>query len=96
MALFLLLIGQAYVTNDDGGSMLEVARSIVHDGNLSVPPHFGVLGEDGAYYSKYGLLLPLLSLIPVGLAQPLGLLTGHVRTLESGGAASLMPLVGGA
>ena len=96
MALFLLLIGQAYVTNDDGGSMLEVARSIVHDGNLSVPPHFGVLGEDGAYYSKYGLLLPLLSLIPVGLAQPLGLLTSHVRTLESGGAASLMPLVGGA
>jgi len=96
VALFLLLIGQAYVTNDDGGSMLEVARSIVHDGNLSVPPRFGVLGEDGAYYSKYGLLLPLLSLIPVGLAQPLGLLTGHVRTLESGGAASLMPLVGGA
>jgi len=96
VALFLLLVGQAYVTNDDGGSMLEVARSLVHEGSLDVPPHFGVLGDDGLYYSKYGLLLPLLSLIPVGLAQPLGLLTGHVRTLESGGAASLMPLVGGA
>ncbi len=96
VALFLLLVGQAYVTNDDGGSMLEVARSLVHDGSLAVPQHFGVLGSDGEYYSKYGLLLPLLSLIPVGLAQPLGELTGHVRTLESGGAASLMPLVGGA
>ena len=96
VALFLLLVGQAYVTNDDGGSMLEVARSLVHDGSLTVPQHFGVLGSDGEYYSKYGLLLPLLSLVPVGLAQPLGLLTGHVRTLESGGAASLMPLVGGA
>ena len=96
MALFLLLIGQAYVTNDDGGSMLEVARSVVHDGDLSVPAHFGVLGEGGEQYSKYGLLLPLLSLVPVGLAQVLGVLTGHVRTLESGGAASLMPLIGGA
>jgi hypothetical protein len=96
VTLFLLLVGQAYVTNDDGGSMLEVARSLVHDGGVTVPAHFGVPGSGGAYYSKYGLLLPLLSVIPVGLAQPLGMLTGHLRALESSGAAALMPLVGGA
>lgn len=96
VALFLLLLGQAQVTVLDGSSMLAVARSIVHDGNLSVPPELGVLGHDGAYYSKYGLLLPLLSVLPLLVVQPVGAVTGHVGLLEGAVAASLMPVIAGA
>ena len=54
-------------------------------------------GHDGmTYYSKYGLLLPLLSIVPVLVAQPIGALTGRVDLVEAAAAASIMPLVGGA
>ena len=97
MALFLLLVGQAQVTVLDGNSMLAVAQSIVHDGSLAVPPELGVPGHDGeTYYSKYGLLLPLLSILPVLVAQPIGALTGRVDLVEAAAAASIMPFVAGA
>ncbi|MEY2517754.1 MAG: hypothetical protein QOJ89_5112, partial [bacterium] len=76
VALFMLLVGQAQVTVIDGSSMLAVAQSIVHHGSLAVPRPLGVVGDSGLYYSKYGLLLPLLAVIPVALVQPRGLLTG--------------------
>jgi hypothetical protein len=96
VALFLLLVGQAQVTVLDGSSMLAVAHSLVHNGTLAVPPRLGVPGHDGLYYSKYGLLLPLLATVPVALVQPIGAITGSVGKLEAAAAASLMPLVGGA
>jgi hypothetical protein len=97
VALFLLLVGQAQVTVLDGSSMLAVAHSIVHHASLSVPPELGVVGHDGVtYYSKYGLALPLLSVLPVLLAQPVGAVTGRVGLLEAAAAATLMPLVAGA
>ena len=97
VALLLLLFGQAQVTVLDGSSMLAVAQSIVHHGSLSVPPELGVPGHDGVtHYSKYGLLLPLLSVIPVALAQPIGAITGRVDLVEGAAVASLMPLVCGA
>ncbi len=94
--LFLLLVGQAQVTVLDGSSMLAVAQSLVHHGSLDVPPALGVPGDDGRFYSKYGLLLPLLSVVPVALVQPIGAVTGRVDLLEAAVAASLMPLVAGA
>jgi hypothetical protein len=96
VALFLLLVGQAQVTVLDGSSMLAVAHSIVHDGTFAVPPRLGVAGHDGLFYSKYGLLLPLLATVPVALVQPIGAITGRVGLLEAAAAASLMPLVCGA
>ena len=87
VALFLLLVGQAHVTVLDGSSMLAVAQSIVHDGSLAVPQPLGVIGDSGLYYSKYGLLLPLLSVVPVALVQPLGAVTGRVDLLEAAAAA---------
>lgn len=97
VALFLLLVGQAQVTVLDGSSMLAVAQSLVHHGSLAVPPELGVAGHDGVtYYSKYGILLPLLSVVPVALAQPIGAVTGRVDLVEAAAAASLMPLVAGA
>jgi hypothetical protein len=95
VALFLLLVGQAQVTVLDGSSMLAVARSLVHDGTFAVPPRLGVAGHDGLFYSKYGLLLPLLATVPVALVQPLGAIVGRVDLLESAAAASLMPLACG-
>jgi hypothetical protein len=96
VALFLLLVGQAQVTVLDGSSMLAVAQSIVHHGSLNVAPGLGVPGDGGLFYSKYGLLLPLLSVIPVAIAQPIGAVTGRVDLLEAALAASLMPVVAGA
>jgi hypothetical protein len=96
VALFLWLVGQSHITVVDGESMLAVAQSVVHDGSLSVPPELGVEGDDGSYYSKYGLLLPLLSVAPVALMQPMGLVTGRLDLLEAAAAASLMPLATGA
>lgn len=97
VALFLLIVGQAQVTVLDGNSMLAVAQSIVHDASLAVPPELGVRGEDGeTYFSKYGLLLPLLSVVPVLVAQPIGALTGRVDLVEAAAVASIMPLVAGA
>jgi hypothetical protein len=96
VALFLLLVGQAQVTVLDGSSMLAVAHSLVHDGSLAVPQPLGVPGHDGLFYSKYGLLLPLLSVVPVALVQPIGAVTGRVDLLEAAAAASLMPLICGA
>ena len=97
VALLFLLLGQAQVTVLDGSSMLAVAQSIVHEGSLTVPPALGVPGHDGVtHYSKYGLLLPLLSVIPVALAQPVGAVTGRVDLVEAAAAASLMPLICGA
>ncbi len=95
VALFLLLMGQAHVRVLDGSSMLAVAQSIVHDGSLAVPQPLGVIGDSGLYYSKYGLLLPLLSVIPVALVQPLGVFTGRLDVVEAAAAASLMPLIAG-
>ena len=96
VTLFMLLVGQAQVTVLDGSSMLAVAQSIVHHGSLAVPQPLGVAGDSGLYYSKYGLLLPLLSVIPVALMQPIGAVTGRVDLLEAAAAASLMPLIAGA
>ncbi len=96
VALFLLLVGQAQVTVLDGSSMLAVAQSIVHHGSLDVPPALGVPGDGGLFYSKYGLLLSLLSVVPVALVQPIGAVTGRVDLLEAATAASLMPLITGA
>jgi hypothetical protein len=97
VALFLLLVGQAQVTVLDGSSMLAVTQSLVHHASLSVPPGLGVPGHDGVtHYSKYGLALPLLSIVPVLLAQPIGAVTGRVDLIEAAAASSLMPLAGGA
>src|SRR4051794_31733779 len=97
VALFLLLVGQAQVTVLDGDSMLAVAQSLVHHASLAVPANLGVTGHDGTtHYSKYGLLLPLLSVPPVLIAQPIGALTGRVDLVEAAAAASIMPLVAGA
>ena len=96
VALLLLLLGQAQVTVLDGSSMLAVAQSIVHHGAFSVPAPLGVPGRDGLSYSKYGLLLPLLGVIAVAVAQPLGALIGQLDLWEAALAASIMPLVAGA
>lgn len=96
VALLLLLVGQAQVTVLDGSSMLAVAQGIVHHGTLAVPSRLGVLGHNGLYYSKYGIGLPLLAVVPVALVQPIGLVSGRLDLIEAAAAASLMPLIGGA
>jgi len=89
--LFLLLACQAQVTASDGTSTVAVAQLIVHDGDLSVPREPGVEGDGGAYYSKYGILLSLLSVVPVAVVQPIAAVTGRVELLEAAAAEGGKP-----
>ena len=93
VALFLLLVGQAQVTVLDGSSMLAVTRSLVHDGSLAVPAPLGVAGHDGLFYSKYGLLLALLSLPPVLLVQPIGAISATTSAGSYSMSASWMTAI---
>lgn len=74
--LAFLLVQEGAITGSDGASMYEVTRSIVREGDLSVPPALGVLGEDGASYSKYGVGLSLVAVIPYVAALPVAAVAG--------------------
>jgi len=95
VVLFLLLVSPGEVRSIDGTAMLGVAQSIVHEGSLAVPAEIGVEGRNGLFYSKYGVLLSLLSVPPVALVQPVGMLTGRVDLLETVAAAALIPIFTG-
>ena len=90
-SLFLLLQHGA-VTNSDGASVYAVTRSIVEDGDLSVEPEFGIAGRNGDYFSKYGIGLSLLGVVPYALVRPLAGFYDRPDALEQAAVASLLPL----
>jgi len=91
--LLLLQVGQ--IAGADGYSVYQVTRSMVEDQDFSIPYGAGVVqGEGGDYYSKYGLGLSLLALVPYVLAWPFAQLSGHADVVEQAAVASLMPVIG--
>lgn len=67
LAVFLLL-QQADITVVDGSSMFAVTRSLVEHGSFAVAPSMGIPASGGHAYSKYGLGLSLLGVVPYALA----------------------------
>ena len=67
LSIYLLTTG-AYLDNPDGRSMYSVPRSMVLRGTITIPDTerlelmFEKPGRDHAFYSKYGLVQPVLQL----------------------------------
>lgn len=95
LAVFLLL-QQADITVLDGSSMYAVTEALVRDGSFAVDPAVGVPAADGSAYSKYGLGLSLLAVIPYVLVWPLAQLSGEPDLVEKAAVATLMPVISAA
>jgi hypothetical protein len=69
-ALIYLACLAPVIWNKDGNGMLEVAISLVKNGNFRVSPTMGALGVDGHYYSMWYPLQSILALplVAIGLA----------------------------
>ena len=91
LSLFLLL-QQGAITNSDGASVYAVTRSLVEDGDFTVEPDLGVPGRDGEYYSKFGLGLSVLGVVPYVLVRPVAELHGRPDAVEQAAVATLLPL----
>ena len=91
-ASLFLLVQHGAVTNSDGASVYAVTRSLVEDRDLSVEPEFGVAGRNGEYFSKYGIGLSLLAVVPYGLVRPFAGFYDRPDALEQAAVASLLPL----
>jgi hypothetical protein len=95
VATFMLLISAGTITGSDGPAMYQVTRSIVEDGDLTIPPALGFPGRGDQRYASHGLGLPLVSLAPYLLARPIARLTSDPGDVTEAAVVSLMPIVGG-
>jgi hypothetical protein len=93
-----LLCCSGTVRSADGGTMLEVTRSIVTEGSFAVPPgSVGRPGRDGRLYAQYGpgcsiAALPLF-LVGHGLAWAAGLSAERRAQVEEFAVALFNPIV---
>jgi len=92
LAVFLLL-QQADITVLDGSSMYAVTESLVQHGSLAVDGSVGIGAADGHAYSKYGLGLSLLSVVPYVIAWPVARVSGHADLVEKAAVATLVPVI---
>ena len=91
----LLLVQQGTVTGIDGEASYRMAQSLVDDGDLELSaavPHTAP-GRDGAYYSKFGIALPLLATAPYALAKPFEGADEREGKAPRSAVATLMPLL---
>ena len=97
MAAAFLVFQQGAVTGYDGGTMYEVTKSMVDQGSIAVPEEWNALpGRDGLAYSRYGLGLSIVAVLPYALSRPIGGLIGRPEDVSSGAVASVMPLIAAA
>lgn len=67
ITLFLLalsvyvLTAAGHIVSEDGTQMFNTARSIVREGNFSIPWGEAMEGRDGRLYSRYGIALSLVA-----------------------------------
>jgi hypothetical protein len=67
IALFLLalcvylLTAAGHIVSEDGTQMYNTTRSIVRDGDFSIPWGHAMEGRDGKLYSRYGIALSLVA-----------------------------------
>lgn len=90
----LLLVQQAAITGPDGHSTYEVTRALVEHRDLAVPKDFdSAEGRGGKEYSRFGIGLPLVSIVPYVAAKPFAAALGHEDKVEGAAVATLMPVV---
>lgn len=90
---FVLVFQEGAITVSDGLATYQVAQSLVEHGSLAVDSEVGEPGRDGRYYSRYGVGLSVLAVVPYALAHPLASISGHKERVLQAAVASLMPVV---
>jgi len=96
-AVVLLSVQQGSITVSDGSHMYQVTRSLVERRSVSVPAASGdARGRHGAYYSKYGIGLSLVAVVPYALAMPLTKVSGSADVVEVAAASSVVPIISAA
>lgn len=96
-AALLLLVHIGHVDSADGSVQFSTTQSIVEHGRLSIPQQLNaVAGRHGLFYSKYGIGLSALGVIPYVLAWPFAHLTSNPEDVEQFAVTALIPLAAGA
>lgn len=95
MACLFLLFHEGAITVSDGHSMYETTKAFVERGEIDVPADAGVRGPDGKHYSKYGVGLPAISILPYALARPVARSLGGSRgeILSQAAVSVTIPLI---
>ena len=89
-----LLVQEGAITGYDGRTMYGVTEAIVERWTLAVDPELNTLpGPDGREYSRYGLGLSLLALLPYVLLRPLAMLAPDPAALLEAAVAATMAFV---
>lgn len=93
-AATLLLFQEGAITGYDGGTMYEVTRSMVEQGDVAISDEWNTLpGRDGLEYSRYGLGLSVVAAIPYALAWPLAHMSGNPEDVLEAAVSSAMPII---
>jgi hypothetical protein len=96
-AAALLLLHLGHVDSADSSVTFSVTRSIVEHGQFAIPQQLNAIpGHDGLFFSKYGIGLSALGVIPYLLAWPFAHLTGNPEDVEQFAVTALIPLISGA
>jgi SAM-dependent methyltransferase len=91
-----LLVQEGAITGYDGRTMYGVTEAIVERWTLAVDPELNTLpGPDGREYSRYGLGLSLLAVVPYILVRPLAALAPDPAALLEAAVAAMMAFVMG-
>ena len=92
-----LLVQEGAITGYDGRTMYGVTEAIVERWTVAVDPELNTLpGRGGLEYSRYGLGLSLLALVPYLVVRPVAAFAPDPAALLEGAVAATMAFVMGA
>jgi hypothetical protein len=94
---FFLCVQEGAITVYDGRTVFEVTRSMIERGQLDVSEEFNTLpGPDGRMYSRYGLGMSLLAVIPYLVARPFATVSGDADHVLQAAVSTTMAFVAAA
>jgi len=102
-SLLFLLLQQGAIVHADGEEVFQLTRALAERGSLAIDPNpdfplpgednIGSPGRDGETFSRYGVGLSVLGIVPFLLALPFSELLGHEDLIHELAVASLIPIL---
>ena len=97
MAASFSIVQEGAITGYDGQTVYEVTRSIVERKTFAISKEFNTLpGVDGRPYSRYGLGLSLVAVIPYVAVRPIAFASGHPEAILEAAVSLVMAFVAAA
>jgi hypothetical protein len=97
MAAAFSIVQEGAITSYDGQTVYAVTRSIVERHTFAVSDEFHTLrGTDGRAYSRYGLGLSLVAMVPYLAVRPIAVSSGHAEDILEAAASFVMAFVAAA